>query len=348
MDRSTMARISGLACGAVLALCLLGPVEGRAATGPIGVVLDYTAVAGCPEADEVKAIVTRQLGYDPFREDAAEHVLVQIAARPPAFEGHIEWRDTDGKWVGDRTFPSRSNDCRALARAMAFALALQVQLSANAAAPPAEPPPAEPTSQPEAPLVAPPPPVAAPRPSSAAREPVIVSAPAPSPAEGHSAVLHVGGGAAFGFGVASGLVPFGRVFAGMAWSRWSLELGGEAGWPTTERRGDGAGFSQQELLLGLAGCRGVGRWSGCLLVKGGGIRIAGKDIDAPVTSWAPLLETGLRLAVTQPLGGRTYVVARAEGLLLVTRWRVALDRTTVWTSSRFTEALGLDVGVRFP
>jgi hypothetical protein len=41
------------------------------------------------------------------------------------------------------------------------------------------------------------------------------------------------------------------------------------------------------------------------------------------------------------------VAARAEGLVIVTRWRVTLDQYPVWTSSRFAETLGIDVGVRF-
>jgi len=161
-------------------------------------------------------------------------------------------------------------------------------------------------------------------------------------------VLAIGAGALLGFGVSSSPVPFGRLFGSVAWPHWSLELAAEVGWPSTVRRADGAGFSQQELLLGLAGCGSLAPWSACLLAKGGAIRIQGKDIDAPASPTGPLVETGLRLAVMQPLGRRFYVSAQAEGLLLVTRWRVTLDDNLVWTSPRFAGTMGLDLGVRFP
>jgi hypothetical protein len=111
---------------------------------------------------------------------------------------------------------------------------------------------------------------------------------------------------------------------------------------------DRAGFSQQELLMGAAGCGTLAPLSACLLAKGGAIRIVGVDVERPASPWGPLFETGLRLAVMQPLGRRVYVVVRVEGLLIVTRWQVTLDQSPVWTSSRLTENIGLDVGVRLP
>jgi hypothetical protein len=340
-----------LAWATALSFPLLGQAEVRADGGPLAVALEYDAVPDCPEAGDFKAIVNGRLGYDPFREGAPERVLVQIASQAPAFEGRIEWRDAEGKWVGDRTFPSRSNDCRELARAMAFALALQIQLSAGGSVPPAldvaEPPEAPPTAEAQVPPPEPPAPAA--RPSE---QPAL---PAPSqlegaPARGPRPVTAFGAGASLGFGVSSSMVPFGRVFGGIAWPYLSLELAAEVGWPTTERRAndDRAGFSQQELLMGVAGCATLARLSACLLAKGGAIRIVGVDVEKPASPWGPLFETGLRLAVTQPLGRSVYVAARVEGLLIVTRWRVTLDDVPLWMASRFTENIGLDVGVRLP
>jgi hypothetical protein len=341
-------RTGGLAGATTLCVALLGQAEARADTLPLSVAFEYAAVPDCPEASEFKAIVIGRLGYDPFREGAPPHVSVQIDARAPAFEGRIEWRDADGNWAGDRTFPSRSNDCRELARAMAFALALQIQLSASTRAPPGSiaTPPAEASRTAEAQAPPPAPPAIPEAPSKQPDVPA-VSQVAAAPYRGPRSMLAVGAGASVGFGVSSSALPLGRVFGSIAWPHGSLELAAEVGLPTTERRADdGAGFSQQELLLGVAGCGTLARWSACLLAKGGVIRVVG-DIDEPTSSWGPLLQTGLRLAVMQPLGRRVYVAARAEGLVIVTRWRVTLDQYPVWTSSRFAETLGIDVGVRF-
>jgi hypothetical protein len=158
----------------------------------------------------------------------------------------------------------------------------------------------------------------------------------------------VAAGATAGFGLSPSVVPSGRLSGSVVWPRWSFELAVELGWPATLRREDQAGFSHQQLLGGLAVCAARERWSGCLLAKGGAIRIAGRDIDAPAASWGTAVATGLRLAVMQPLGRRVYVAARVEGLVLLTRWRVTLDNYLVWTSPRFTESVGLDVAIRFP
>ena len=338
-----------VACATMLCLPLLARAAGREDAGPLlFVALDYRAVPDCPDASEFKGIVSGRLGYVPFRESAPERVLVQIAARAPAFEGRIEWRDAEGRWAGDRTFPSRSNDCRGLARAMAFALALQIQLSARAGAPPvADVPPAEDTEAADV-AVPPPSPPAITSPSN--EEPAVPPSTeaAKAPARHPRAVLAIGAGASVGFGVSSSPVPFGRLFGNLAWPHWSLELAAEVGWPSTVRREDGAGFSQQVLLLGIAGCASIAPGSACLLAKAGAIHIEGQDIDDPASPSGPLVQTGLRLAVMQPLGRRFYLTAQAEGLLVVTRWQVTLDRNLVWTSPRFVGNIGFDIGVRFP
>lgn len=349
-DKTKVAGRTGVLVGAVVAcLPLLGQAAGGDDTEPLAIALEYAAGPDCPNAGDFAAIVNGRLGYDPFRESAPERVLVQIASRAPAMEGRIEWRDAEGKWVGDRTFPSRSNDCHELARAMAFALALQIQLSAGGSAPAdlgaaEEPPEGKPTVEAQAP------PPESPVPATPPSEQPSLPAPSqPAGSRGPRPVLGFGAGASVGFGVSSSVVPFGRVFGSVAWPHLSLELTAEVGWPTTERRADDrAGFSQQELLMGVAGCGTLARLSACLLAKGGAIRIVGVDVEEPASPWGPLLQTGLRLAVMQPLGRRAYVAARVEGLLIVTRWQVTLDDVPVWMSSRFSENIGLDVGVRLP
>lgn len=108
-----------------------------------------------------------------------------------------------------------------------------------------------------------------------------------------------------------------------------------------------AGFSEQQFLIGVAGCGELQPWSACLLAKAGAIRIAGKDIEQPRSPWGPILEAGLRLAVRQHLGHYLYLAARADGLINVTSSQVSLDQNLVWTSPRFAATIGIDFGVRF-
>jgi hypothetical protein len=343
--------MSCFACAAA-AVCipLLAQGENQADAGAFAVALEYAAAPGCPDVSDFKAIVVGRLGYDAFRENAPDRVVVDIASRGSAFEGRIEWRNAEGRWAGDRTFPSRSDDCGALGRAMAFALALQIQFSAKASASPGSNQTAAPTetgrtseaaaSPTPAPMASPPASNVQERARALTKETTsLYLAPRPT--------LAVGAGALVGFGLSSGAVPFGRAFGSVAWQRSSLELAAEVAWPTTTRREDGAGFTQQQLLVGVAGCGDFQPGSACLLAKAGAIRIVGKDLDNPRSPWAPILETGLRLAVQQRLGRRLYLAARAEGMVNVTRWRVSLDQNLVWTSPRFAATIGLDLGVRF-
>jgi len=343
--------MSCFACAAAVCVPLLAQGETQADAGTFAVALEYAAAPGCPDVSEFKAIVAGRLGYDAFREDAPDRVLVDIAVRGSAFEGRIERRNAEGRWAGDRTFPSRSDDCGELGRAMAFALALQLQFSARASATSSTNRTAAPTEAgktSEAAVSPTPAPTASTAATDAQEKPPALTKETTSPYLAPWPTYAIGAGALVAFGMSSETVPFGRAFGSAAWQHSSLELAAEIAWPTTTRRDDGAGFSQQQWLVGLAGCEDFQPWSACLLAKAGAIRIAGEDIDHPRSPWAPLLETGLRLAVQQRLGRHLYVAARAEGLVNLTRWRITLDQNLVWTAPRFAATIGLDIGVRFP
>jgi hypothetical protein len=131
--------LPALACVCVIATF---PVRARA---DVTVSLDYQsdpALAGCPGPAEFRGAVGRQLGHDPFREDAPRRMVVRLNASGARIEGRIEWRDTSDQLEGERTFSARNETCPRMARAMALATAIQIQLLALAEPPgEAEPPP---------------------------------------------------------------------------------------------------------------------------------------------------------------------------------------------------------------
>lgn len=343
-------RTSWLACcAAIVTFPFCARAAGYPGTGTLPVTLEYDAVPGCPEVRDFKAVVVGRLGYDPFRESAPDRVLVRIAPRGRAIQGRLEWRDATGRWAGDQTFPSRGGDCGELVRAMGFSLALQIQLLAIASAPPDSS--ADTTPNPDRPAHAPPPPVPAPPavtpPSSERRAVPGVTEMAESNRRARP-ILAIGAGASAGFGLSSSTILLSRLFGTIAWSHLSMELAAELSLPETTRRADGAGFSQQQVLVSVAGCGALQRWSACLLAKAGEIRIVGLAIDVPSSPSGPMFEAGLRLGLTQQLGRRAYVAAHADALANVTRWTVTLDASPVWTAPRFAATAGLDAGVRFP
>jgi hypothetical protein len=340
------ARTCRLACAVMLGFAAItAQNESAARAAEVAAQLDYVAAAGCPRADDFEAIVTGRLGYGPFRTNAGERVIVRIEPAGRPLEGRIEWRDAAGGWIGEQTFPSRTGDCGELARAMGFALALQIQLMATAAAEPrprAEPPPAGVTAAPVTAAVSPTvavPPTARPVTSEDEAKAALRSV-GPS--------ITVGAGGAVGLGVASSAVPFGRLLGAVEWSHVAVELAGEISAPSTTHRANGAGFSQQQILASVAGC-GVRRpLRACLVGKVGEIRVVGQGIDVPATATGPVVQAGLRLAVTQIVGSSFQIGAHADGLALITQGIVTLDSMPVWTAPRLAVLFGADIAVRFP
>ena len=122
--------VRGFAGIAAFLWAICAPGEGHALAAERTVALEYSATSECPSMLEFQATVTERLGYDAFRKDAADHVVVDIVPRSRGFEGRIEWRDPEGQWVGDRTFSPHGEHCAELARAMAFALAMSAAVTA--------------------------------------------------------------------------------------------------------------------------------------------------------------------------------------------------------------------------
>jgi hypothetical protein len=148
--------------------------------------------------------------------------------------------------------------------------------------------------------------------------------------------------------MASSPLLLGRVFGGLDWPHVAIELALEASRPATTRRADGAGFQQQQLLLGLAGCAILTRWRACLVANAGAVRMAGEHVDMSTSATVPVVEVGTRVGALQRLGRHLFLSVHLDGLTVVSRWTATLDHVPVWTAPRFAAALGLDAGVRFP
>jgi hypothetical protein len=333
-------------CVGVVWISLVGAAQAK----PLTVNLAYTAGPGCPSATEFKAVVAGRLGYDPFADNAPDRVLVELVPRGGSMDGRLEWRDASGGWAGEQMFPMVTTDCARLARGVGFALAVQIQLLATVRAEPepvAGPPPAAPSAS-SAP--APPRPAASvvpAAPAAPAAPSLVVTAPLPH-RRGPGPQLALGFGPALGVGMSASPTLLGRLFGVLAWTRLSIELAAQTSLPTTMRRPDGSGFSQQHLLLGAAGCALFTVLTACLVANAGEVRMAGVDIDRPTSAVAPVIQAGARLGAVQRLGHRVVLGAHVDGLVAVTRWRGTLDGVPVWTAPRFAAVMAIDAAVRFP
>ena len=139
----------------------------------------------------------------------------------------------------------------------------------------------------------------------------------------------IGAGASLGVGFSSSAVVLGRVFGALVWPHLSVALGGEVSNPTTTRRADGAGFSQQALLGEVAVCGGLRPLSACILGRAGQLRFEPQDVDVPVARAGLIAQSGLRLAVSGRITGPTYIALRLDGLVNLTRWTVGVDQVPI-------------------
>jgi hypothetical protein len=304
--------------------------------------LDYQADAqsGCVGEDDLRRMVTEQLGHDPFRPDADRRVAISIAKTDSGFRGRIVWTESDGRQVGERLLSSRNRDCHEIAANVAFAVALQLELvdrraqgdagDAGADAEPAQP--LDETNRTAA---------------NQERPSVPASPPAPpEPVTPTELSLAMGVGPALGVGMAPDVVPFGRLFVAARGHRLSAEIAGDASLASTLRYRDGTGVVVNEVGSSAAGCGHVSVASACLLGRLGFIRARGTGIAMPKTSWGRFGEVGLRVAVSHELG-RLIISAHADGLVMLSRWNVVLNDAVVWTVPRIGGLVGLDLALRF-
>lgn len=347
-DRAGLIVRLGVAC-----FWALGPAEAEVRAADLTVSLDYDAVPGCPDIADLKSVVIARLGRDPFDDSAPDHVRARITTRPHGLQGRLEWRDLNARRTGDQTFPLASTDCVYLTRVMGFALAVQIQFLATASAAP-EPertqtsndaPAAAAREDPSVERPVTPPPTDTLATTASPEVPVVVS---PSPPPKHGPGLTLGVGPSVGVGMSSKPLLLGRIFGGLDWPHASIELAAQVSQAATTRRADGAGFKQQQLLLGLAGCAILAPWRACALANAGVVRMAGEQVDVSTSATVPVIEAGARVGAVQRLGGHGFLSAYLDGLTVVSRWTATLDHVPVWTAPRFAAALGLDAGVRFP
>jgi hypothetical protein len=336
----------GSALSAALVAVLVIAAGPRRAVGATDtrVRLEYQAdeQGGCVGADDLRRMVTDQLGHDPFRSDADQQVAISIAKTEIGFQGRIVWTEVDGRQVGERLLSSRSRDCREIAANVAFAVALQLQLvergssdDAGAGAATVDGSTPQTTGPPDRVAVTPE------RPSVSTEAPAVPGEESSSPVR-----LAVGAGPAVAMGMTPDVTAFGRLFVVARLRRLSGEIAADAALPTTLDYRDGTGVVVNALGSSAAGCAHAEIVSACLLGRIGWLRAQGTGIAVPRTSWGRFGEVGMRLAATKELGQFTVSV-HADGLVMLSHWNVVLNDAVVWDVPRVGIVVGLDVALRF-
>ncbi|HEX6836978.1 MAG TPA: hypothetical protein VF334_10425, partial [Polyangia bacterium] len=92
---------------------MLFAATGAAAPPPkprFALLYDARASLGCPPADSLRAAVAAELGYEPFRDDAATTLSITVRPSHAGVRGRVEMRLADGQRVGQRDLTAATCD----------------------------------------------------------------------------------------------------------------------------------------------------------------------------------------------------------------------------------------------
>jgi hypothetical protein len=339
-------------CATGFLACLLLGVPPAQAASEVFVNLSYQvdpALSGCPDEDEFRSIVVRQIGYDPYRPSSSLGVEVRVKSTERGLEGVIVWNASAQKRVGERRFASGGRDCQELVSAMGFVLGVQIELMARAPATAASPVSAD-TEAPDGfdssrnPIAQ-----VGDKPSDAAApsQDQVSQALPPSTPESEPWSGMVGLGPSVGLGLGPKLLAQGRLFFFVQHGQAAFELAAEASLPTTTRQPYGGGF-RHELVLGVAAVCGLHRSiSACAIAKLGRILVHGVGLDKPASASGSIGMVGPRLGYSLRLGDHLVLLGHVEGLYLMTSWTVEVNDVAVWTMPRFGAVAGIDLAAHF-
>jgi len=125
-----------------------------------------------------------------------------------------------------------------------------------------------------------------------------------------------------------------------------FELGAEGSLPATGRLDTGGRFDQRLLLGTAAACAERGALSACAVAKLGGMRARGIDVDKPGSPTGFVAQVGPRFGWSYLMGDHVGLLARIDGLFLLTPWTVELNQVPVWTMPRLGANAGIDFFIR--
>jgi hypothetical protein len=193
------------------------------------VVLRYerggTAVKACPNEATFRGLVAARLGYEPFVDESALALLVELRQQGGVVEGRLELR-ARGAPRGERAMSSALEDCYELAASLALAAAVAVDpegVRAQTTAP--EPKTAAPPSERPSPLPA--------------EQPLPAASPSITSPRGKPALgVLLDAGALFSLGLQPGLAPGVRLGGGLGGlgGGWSVGLELAAFLPSARER----------------------------------------------------------------------------------------------------------------
>jgi hypothetical protein len=329
-----------LLAGPGLAIALVARASAFAEV-PRPVHLDYERQDGaalCPDDAAIRAGVAARLGYEPFRDQADDHLRATLRQAGHVLEARIELTDAHGKLKAERRLVSRNRDCAELASSVELAIAIAIDPVGSAPPRSGEEPPASSTAGAAE--------AGAPRDGDSAR------AEATTPPSGSSSAwppiaTRVEAGLLGGLQSAPAANLGFQAGAGLQSGAVSLGLEARVDLPASAPLRVGEA-SASLLVASLVPCAHAGMVAACVLVTGGAQRVAGHGLLDSRRATLPYLGFGVRLAFALPITARMSLALRGDVTAPVTETKLTVDDSVVWTSPPVAFTLGLGVAIRFP
>lgn len=298
--------------------------------------LDYERQDGavdCPDAAGIQAGVTARLGYDPFRDQAENHLRATVRQAAHALEARIEMTDAHGNLLAERRLFSRQGDCAELASSVELAISIAIDPLGSPKVAPSSTTDSSPAGD-----RSPTPPAEV---AGSSSEMVDRSTPPPPISESIEVAVLGGLGSA-----PSANVGF---MAGMAARRRDLSLGVEGRVDLPASASLRVGESSASLLVGsVVPCLHVGMVAACALATAGALHGAGHGLVNSRTVTVPYLGFGVRLAAAIPVTARLCITAHGDVTAPVTKTALTVDGSEVWSTPAVALALGLGIAAIFP
>jgi hypothetical protein len=340
--------VLALACAGCLAIA-----TGRSHAGTKPYVdLKYDvdpALRACPDAVEFRSMVAERLKYDPYREGSALAVDVRAKPSEQGLDGSVRWSSPADPGLSERHFSPKSQDCHELMATIAFVVAVQLELMASESGAEVASKSIDGGTGKSTDGATKPNPAAAEAPPSPPEATRVGGSDSTSPAAAvpSSWSILLGAGPTVGVGLAPAAIAQGRVFLAAESARLALEIGAEAGLPTTTYQDNGGGFRYQLALGTLAACARRRSFELCGVGKLGRLAVRGVAVDKPASSAGFVAQVGPRASYALALGDHLAFLAHVDALFLTTPWTVDVNHFPMWTMPRFSAVAGIDLAVRF-
>jgi hypothetical protein len=348
-----LSRLSALIC--TLAGVALAPRAAHAGESARLVYSRSVEAARCPDETELRQLVARRLGYDPFVAVSMNTVVAELRGDGDGLRARVYVIRESNAAGGTRELQSPMRDCTDLAATVALAISIAVDPDALArveAAPATESKvpesvPEHAAAEKQAGADAPPPQRRSAAKTASSEAELQARARGASTAS-DSAFVSVGLAPFMATGLAPSPVIGASAAIALRWRDWGFALEPAA---TLVSSREAATSGSRVRVWTASGAALAGRYFGHayagLLFELAVLNASGQGVDAPKSSHPVVPSTGLRLALDWPLASNWSLVPRVDALVALTRISMQLDRTEAFQSPLGFARVGIGVEHRF-